>query len=72
MILVLFVARFAYALGLGQQTSDVIKISTTFVRRMKTDFITLGRYPTGVIAAALIFACRSLGKLYISSLIKSI
>ncbi|KAK2710579.1 transcription factor IIIB 90 kDa subunit-like [Artemia franciscana] len=57
----LFVARFAYALGLGQQTSDVIKISTTFVRRMKTDFITLGRYPTGVIAAALIFACRSLG-----------
>ncbi|KAK2720420.1 hypothetical protein QYM36_004339 [Artemia franciscana] len=28
---------------------------------MKADFIILGRYPTGIIAAALILACRSVG-----------
>ena len=50
--------RFACKLEFGEKTPDVAKKATKLVQRMKLDWITVGRKPSGVCGAALIMAAR--------------
>lgn len=57
----LYVLRFALLLEFGELQKDVVTLATRIVQRMKTDWISLGRRPTGLCGAALLLAARAHG-----------
>lgn len=56
-----YVQRFAEQMDLGAQTADVIVCALKVLRAMHDDWISCGRRPMGVCAAALLVACYVFG-----------
>ncbi|CAI5441846.1 unnamed protein product [Caenorhabditis angaria] len=56
----LYIIRFACMLDLGDKQKDVVNLATRLVQRMKRDWMSTGRRPTGICGAALLMAARSL------------
>ncbi|KNE70739.1 hypothetical protein AMAG_15491 [Allomyces macrogynus ATCC 38327] len=54
----LYVARFAAKLEFGDQTRAIIKDALVLVKRMGEDWLSVGRRPAGIAAAALAMAAR--------------
>mmetsp|Transcript_24503 Transcript_24503/g.32001 ORF Transcript_24503/g.32001 Transcript_24503/m.32001 type:complete len:680 (+) Transcript_24503:72-2111(+) len=57
----LFIHRYAARLELGDQTNAVARTALRVVARMKRDWLTVGRRPSGICAAALLIAARMHG-----------
>ncbi|KAK0395108.1 hypothetical protein QR680_001121 [Steinernema hermaphroditum] len=55
----LYILRFAVLLDFGEKQREVVSLSTRIVQRMKRDWLTTGRRPTGICGAALLLAARS-------------
>ncbi|KAE9419154.1 hypothetical protein Angca_008316, partial [Angiostrongylus cantonensis] len=55
----LYVMRFACLLELGEKQKEVVNLATRLVQRMKRDWMSTGRRPTGLCGAALLLAARS-------------
>ncbi|KAK0408094.1 hypothetical protein QR680_003769 [Steinernema hermaphroditum] len=55
----LYILRFAVMLDFGEKQRDVVSLSTRIVQRMKRDWMSTGRRPTGICGAALLLAARS-------------
>lgn len=56
-----YVQRFAEQMDLGPQTTDVVVCALKVLRAMQDDWISCGRRPMGVCAAALLVACYVFG-----------
>ncbi|KAG5502773.1 hypothetical protein JKF63_04540 [Porcisia hertigi] len=56
-----YVQRFAEQMDLGSQTTDVVVCALKVLRAMQDDWISCGRRPMGVCAAALLVACYVFG-----------
>ncbi|CAJ1026297.1 Transcription factor TFIIB repeat, putative [Leishmania lindenbergi] len=56
-----YVQRFAEQMDLGPQTKDVVVCALKVLRAMQDDWISCGRRPMGVCAAALLVACYVFG-----------
>ncbi|VEL14705.1 unnamed protein product [Protopolystoma xenopodis] len=54
----LFIERFAHQLELGDKTSSVSNTAMRLLQRMKKDWISTGRRPSGLAAAALLVAAK--------------
>lgn len=52
--------RFACVLDFGDRQKEVVNLATRLVQRMKRDWMSTGRRPTGICGAALLIAARSL------------
>lgn len=52
--------RFACVLDFGDKQKEVVNLATRLVQRMKRDWMSTGRRPTGICGAALLIAARSL------------
>ncbi|CAJ0604711.1 unnamed protein product [Cylicocyclus nassatus] len=55
----LYVMRFACLLEFGDKQKEVVNLATRLVQRMKRDWMSTGRRPTGLCGAALLLAARS-------------
>ncbi|PAV84451.1 hypothetical protein WR25_09287 [Diploscapter pachys] len=55
----LYIMRFACLLEFGDKQKEVVTLATRLVERMKKDWISSGRRPTGLCGAALLIAARS-------------
>ncbi|KAM9997716.1 hypothetical protein ACTFIY_007370 [Dictyostelium cf. discoideum] len=53
-----FIQRFASALEFGDQTKDVIATANKLVARMKRDWMSIGRKPSGICGASLYIASK--------------
>uniref|UniRef100_A0A1I7RPR5 B-related factor 1 n=2 Tax=Bursaphelenchus xylophilus TaxID=6326 RepID=A0A1I7RPR5_BURXY len=56
----LYVLRFAIILDLKEKQKEIVSLATRIVQRMKRDWMSTGRRPTGICGAALLLACRAL------------
>ncbi|CAB3404917.1 unnamed protein product [Caenorhabditis bovis] len=56
----LYIIRFACLLELGEKQKEAVNLATRLVQRMKRDWMSTGRRPTGICGAALLIAARSL------------
>uniref|UniRef100_A0A1I7T759 B-related factor 1 n=1 Tax=Caenorhabditis tropicalis TaxID=1561998 RepID=A0A1I7T759_9PELO len=56
----LYIMRFACVLDFGDKQKEVVNLATRLVQRMKRDWMSTGRRPTGICGAALLIAARSL------------
>uniref|UniRef100_A0A8R1DVB7 TFIIB-type domain-containing protein n=2 Tax=Caenorhabditis japonica TaxID=281687 RepID=A0A8R1DVB7_CAEJA len=56
----LYIMRFACVLDFGEKQKEVVNLATRLVQRMKRDWMSTGRRPTGICGAALLIAARSL------------
>jgi len=54
----LYIERFAEGMQFGKKKRDVANTALLILRRFKRDWITVGRRPTGLCAAALLMAAR--------------
>ncbi|KAF4527354.1 hypothetical protein B566_EDAN001133 [Ephemera danica] len=57
----LYIMRFANRLQFGKQTTEVSNTAMRLVQRMKKDHLHVGRRPSGLCGAALLFAARHHG-----------
>jgi transcription factor IIIB 90 kDa subunit len=57
----LYIIRFASRLQFGKQTTEVSNTAMRLVQRMKKDHLHVGRRPSGLCGAALLFAARHHG-----------
>lgn len=57
----LYVLRFAAMLEFEDKQQQVVTLATRIVQRMKQDWISTGRRPTGLCGAALLLAARAYG-----------
>ena len=57
----LFIPRFAEKLELGEHTNLIIQAATQLVSSMQRDWMSTGRRPSGLCAAALLIASRLYG-----------
>ncbi|RCN43109.1 transcription factor TFIIB repeat-containing domain protein [Ancylostoma caninum] len=55
----LYIMRFACLLEFGEKQKEVVNLATRLVQRMKRDWMSTGRRPTGLCGAALLLAARS-------------
>ncbi|KAI6197394.1 hypothetical protein M3Y94_01218800 [Aphelenchoides besseyi] len=55
----LYVLRFAILLEFGDKQKEVVTFATRIVQRMKRDWMSTGRRPTGICGAALLLAARA-------------
>ncbi|KJH42020.1 transcription factor TFIIB repeat-containing domain protein [Dictyocaulus viviparus] len=55
----LYIMRFACLLEFGEKQKEVVNLATRLVQRMKRDWLSTGRRPTGLCGAALLLAARS-------------
>uniref|UniRef100_A0A1I7ZXC8 TFIIB-type domain-containing protein n=1 Tax=Steinernema glaseri TaxID=37863 RepID=A0A1I7ZXC8_9BILA len=55
----LYILRFALLLDFGEKQREVVSLATRIVQRMKRDWLSTGRRPTGLCGAALLLAARS-------------
>ncbi|CAD5210377.1 unnamed protein product [Bursaphelenchus okinawaensis] len=55
----LYVLRFAIILDFKDKQKEVVSLATRIVQRMKRDWMSTGRRPTGICGAALLLACRA-------------
>lgn len=55
----LYIMRFACLLEFGDKQKEVVNLATRLVERMKRDWISTGRRPTGLCGAALLIASRA-------------
>ncbi|ULU05227.1 hypothetical protein L3Y34_017737 [Caenorhabditis briggsae] len=56
----LYIIRFACVLDFGDKQKEVVTLATRLVQRMKRDWMSTGRRPTGICGAALLIAARSM------------
>ncbi|CAD6199082.1 unnamed protein product [Caenorhabditis auriculariae] len=56
----LYIMRFACMLEFGEKQKEVVNLATRLVQRMKRDWMSTGRRPTGLCGAALLIAARSM------------
>lgn len=56
----LYIMRFACVLDFGDKQKEVVNLATRLVQRMKRDWMSTGRRPTGICGAALLIAARSM------------
>ncbi|EGT55731.1 CBN-BRF-1 protein [Caenorhabditis brenneri] len=56
----LYIMRFACVLDFGDRQKEVVNLATRLVQRMKRDWMSTGRRPTGICGAALLIAARSM------------
>ncbi|KAF1766515.1 hypothetical protein GCK72_006472 [Caenorhabditis remanei] len=56
----LYIIRFACVLDFGDKQKDIVTLATRLVQRMKRDWMSTGRRPTGICGAALLIAARSM------------
>ncbi|TMS34812.1 hypothetical protein L596_002329 [Steinernema carpocapsae] len=54
----LYILRFALMLDFGDKQREVVSLATRIVQRMKRDWLSTGRRPTGICGAALLLAAR--------------
>ena len=57
----IYIDRYAEMLDVGDKESDVAATALRVVASMKRDWLTTGRRPTGIVAAALLVASRAHG-----------
>ncbi|KAK5967498.1 hypothetical protein GCK32_004904 [Trichostrongylus colubriformis] len=55
----LYIMRFACLMELGEKLKEVVNLATRLVQRMKRDWMSMGRRPTGLCGAALLLAARA-------------
>uniref|UniRef100_A0A915EHS2 B-related factor 1 n=1 Tax=Ditylenchus dipsaci TaxID=166011 RepID=A0A915EHS2_9BILA len=55
----LYILRFAVLLELQDKQQEIVSLATRIVQRMKKDYISMGRRPTGVCGAALLLSARA-------------
>ncbi|KAI1727808.1 transcription factor TFIIB repeat domain-containing protein [Ditylenchus destructor] len=55
----LYVLRFAVMLDLADKQKEVVSLATRIVQRMKRDWMSTGRRPTGICGAALLLAAKA-------------
>ncbi|CAI4230112.1 unnamed protein product [Auanema sp. JU1783] len=55
----LYIMRFACMLEFGDKQKEVVNLATRLVQRMKRDWMSTGRRPTGLCGAALLIAARA-------------
>ncbi|VDO20362.1 unnamed protein product, partial [Heligmosomoides polygyrus] len=55
----LYIMRFACLMEFGEKQKEVVNLATRLVQRMKRDWMSMGRRPTGLCGAALLLAARS-------------
>ncbi|KAL3098432.1 hypothetical protein niasHS_003785 [Heterodera schachtii] len=56
----MYVLRFSAMLDFGDQQKEVALLATRIIQRMKRDWMSTGRRPTGICGAALLLAARAL------------
>ncbi|WKX95643.1 hypothetical protein Q1695_012252 [Nippostrongylus brasiliensis] len=55
----LYILRFACLMEFGDKQKEVVNLATRLVQRMKRDWMSTGRRPTGLCGAALLLAARA-------------